>query len=185
MTVAEFWDYCQRPENADRRLDLARGRVVEWPLPYARHGRVAANVGSVLHGYADRSGAGYVTVGGVGIVLEHDPGTVRGPDVAFFPTTADPTAPRWTDDRPLLAVEVRSGNDAAAEVAEMVADLIRCGVPDVWLVESEARMLTAYRRGAEPERFGADDVVTPAGLPGLSVRVGDLYPMPAERAARR
>jgi Uma2 family endonuclease len=185
VTAHEFCDYCQRAENSTRRLDLTRGRVVEWPLPYVRHGLLASNVGSALRGYADRSNLGYVASGGVGIVLEDDPGTVRGPDVAFFPMTADPTARRWTDDRPVLAVEVRSGNDPPAEIDAMVDDLLRCGVPDVWLVESETRLLTAYRRQTGPRQFGVDDVVTATELPGLSVRVGDLYLMPAGRAALR
>src|SRR5262249_15606205 len=84
MSADEFWDFVHRPENADRDFELVRGEVVEMTKPGKRHGFVCANVVSILWSFARQRKKGYVCSNDTGVLVEHDPDTVRGPDVLFF-----------------------------------------------------------------------------------------------------
>src|SRR5262245_1735257 len=105
MTVDEYWDFVSRPENADRMFELRRGEVVELSRPKTPHGIVCVRIGTRLQNYADQVGRGYVTSNDAGVVLAESPGTVVGPDVAYFTdaNTFDEIAPKWAETPPILA----------------------------------------------------------------------------------
>src|SRR5262245_63834173 len=84
MTAEEFFDWVQRPENRDRHFELERGSVVELSRPGERHGFVCLNVGAVLRNYTFQRRKGYALGNDTGVILEHDPDTVRGPDVVLY-----------------------------------------------------------------------------------------------------
>src|SRR4051794_15855278 len=89
MTAEEFFDWVHRPENAGRRYELERGRVVETsrPAPHVseeERGFVAANVGRILGNYSHARKSGYVCGNGTGVVWERSPDEVRGPAVIYY-----------------------------------------------------------------------------------------------------
>jgi Uma2 family endonuclease len=84
MTAEEFLEWTQRPENENRWFELVRGEVIELPVPAKIHGRVCINVGFILETYVRQRGFGYITGNDSGVILERDPDTVRGPDVALY-----------------------------------------------------------------------------------------------------
>ncbi len=84
LTAEEFFAWCNRPENRDRHFELERGRVVEVSRPGELHGVVCANVIWALNSYVRRRRKGYVCANDTGIIWEHDPDIVRGPDVVFY-----------------------------------------------------------------------------------------------------
>ncbi len=84
MTVDEFWEFSNRPENVERRLELIRGEVVDWPIPYLKHGVVCTQIGVFLEGYSRRMKNGYVVGINAGIILAHEPQSVVGPDISYF-----------------------------------------------------------------------------------------------------
>ena len=84
MTAEEFWDWVHRPENADRDFELVRGAVVEMTKPGKRHGFVCANVVAILYAFARQRKKGYVCSNDMGVLVEREPDSVRGPDVLFF-----------------------------------------------------------------------------------------------------
>ncbi|MGL6094667.1 MAG: Uma2 family endonuclease, partial [Fimbriiglobus sp.] len=131
LTVDEYWDFCQRPENADRRTELIRGEVFEMPRPTKPHGVVATNVAFALKLYV-RQGRqrGYVAANDSGVILEEKPGTVVGPDVAYYTDAHrfDDLHPKWGDVPPVLAVEILSPNDKLTRVNKKVRDYLRNGV---------------------------------------------------------
>src|SRR4051812_34131085 len=51
MTAEEFYDFCHRPENRDRRFELERGEVVEMSRPGEQHGYVCGNFTRILGNY--------------------------------------------------------------------------------------------------------------------------------------
>ena len=83
MTADEFFDWSNLPENDNKSLELVRGEVIELPAPTKPHGVVCVNVAFVLSTYARQRRKGYVTSNDAGVILERDPYTVRGPDVAL------------------------------------------------------------------------------------------------------
>jgi len=84
MTAEEFCDWVHEPAQANRWFELVRGEVIELPSPTKPHGVVAITVGRILANYADLAGKGYVTANDSGVILERDPDTVRGPDIAYY-----------------------------------------------------------------------------------------------------
>ena len=60
MTLDEYWDFVNRPENADRRFELRKGEIIEFSRPKKPHGIVASNIATELNLYARRVQKGYV-----------------------------------------------------------------------------------------------------------------------------
>ncbi len=184
MTVQEFWTLCQRPENRSRIIELLRGEVIELPIPYHKHGVVCARMGFLLDEYAHRVGLGYILLGCVGTILPHPPPSVLGPDVAYHThATADGESDTgWVETIPVLVVEVVSANDDPAVTDAKIREYLTNGVEVVWQVDCEERNVTVYRPDKPMEVIKQDgDLTGGDALPGLSIKVADLFRLPGDR----
>ncbi len=186
MTVDEYWEFVNRPDNADRLFELHRGEVVEMSRPKKPHGIVTSNIATELTLYARQVRKGYVLTNDTGVVLEETPGTVVGPDVAYCvdANSYDEVEPKWVETPPILTVEVLSPNDNMTKVSLKIADYITAGVKVVWLADPELKTVTVYRPAqmyvvlkAEDELTGGDE------LPGFSCKVADFFRLPGDRPA--
>jgi Uma2 family endonuclease len=185
MTADEFYDWVLRPENQDRHFELVRGDVVEVPLPGERQALICANVTALLNSYARQRRRGRVLSNDPGILLEKDPDTVRGPDVAFFDDVRsyDQLNPKWLEGAPMLAVEVLSPNDRIGKVTRRIAEFLRAGTHLVWLIDPEARDVTAHRPGQNPQVFEAGQELTGEDvLPDFRCPVAEFFFVAGEAA---
>src|SRR5260221_13765017 len=110
ISADEFFDFVHRPENRDRMFELEEGEIVEMPLPGERHGVVCGNIAFVFGLHTRQIKRGRVLGNDSGVVIDRDPDTVRGPDIALFTDIkkyAD-LSPKYTDHMPTVAVEVLS-----------------------------------------------------------------------------
>jgi Uma2 family endonuclease len=181
MTAEEFFDFVHRPENANRWFELVRGEVIELPPPMKVHGVVSANAARILGNFAVNRSKGYVTSNDSGVILERDPDTVRGPDVAFYEDAASLAAlhPKYGEDPPLLAVAVMSPNDKIGRVMSKFRDYMSNGVRLVCLIDPDVRNVSVYRpdRSFTVVELGGE--LTGDGiLPDLRVPVADLFFVP-------
>jgi Uma2 family endonuclease len=180
MTADEFWEFVNRPENEPRQFDLIRGEVVEMSRPTKLHGIVQLAIGAMLREWAGRVGRGYVAVES-GVVLDQDPDTVVGPDVAYY-TDADrfeDVPPKWGDVPPELAVEILSPNDKMSKVNAKIREYLLSGTKQVWLVDYEERKVWVYRPNQVHDAVAGDDVLNGGDdFPGLSIRLADLFRFP-------
>jgi Uma2 family endonuclease len=183
MTAEEFCDWVHQPENDNKWFELVRGEVIELPPPNKPHGVVCGNVSWVLGSYVRQRRKGYVASNDSGVILERDPDTVRGPDVALY-EDAEKFAdlhPKYGEVPPRLAVEILSPNDRAGQVVRKINDYLRNGVDLVWLVNPEDRTVTVYRPDKAPyvvwegQELTGDDV-----LPGLRCRLAEVFFMPGD-----
>ena len=183
MTVDEFWDFCQLPENQGQSYELVRGKVIPMCRPTTRHGFVCAVIGTELNLYGRARKLGFATTNDSGVVLFDDPGTVVGPDVAFhtnIPRYAD-MPERWSDTLPVLAVEVLSPTDRWSRVQTKIQDYLEAGVPLVWLADPDEKSITVYRLKKRVEVFRCDQEITGGEeLPGFTCKVADLFFVPGE-----
>lgn len=186
FSIDEFWDFVNRPENVERFFELRHGEVIELSRPTSPHGIVSSAVATELTQYARRVRRGFVTSNDSGVVLSEKPGTVVGPDVAYFTDTNkfDNVTPKWAETPPVLAVEVLSPNDKMSEVNEKIAEYLLSGVKVVWLADYEQKKVTVYRpdRGltvlkGETELTGGEE------LPGFTCIVADLFRLPGDYSA--
>ncbi len=186
MSADEFCDWVMRPENQARHYELERGKVVEVSRPGERHGLVCGNVVTMLNLYVRKRRRGYVLSNDPGVILERDPDTVRGPDVAYFEKGKgyDQMNPKFIEDAPTLVVEVWSPTDRVGKVTRRIREFLKAGVRLVWLIDPEARDVTVYRPGQ-------DDYVVEAGqeltgddvLPAFSCPVAEFFFSPEEPTA--
>src|SRR5437588_12928955 len=84
MTAEEFFDWANRPENRDRVCELDQGEIVEMSRPSELHCSTVGNIAWVMGNYVRQLKRGRVCPNDMGLVLERDPDTVRGADVAVY-----------------------------------------------------------------------------------------------------
>ena len=185
MTAEEFYEWAGLPEQANKWFELVRGEVIELPGPTKAHGVVCSNVTFLLMVSVRQRSHGYITSNDSGVILEHDPDTVRGPDVAYYEdaTTFAELHPKYGEVPPRLAVEVLSPNDRASKVLRKINDYLRCGVGLVWVIDPEFRTVTVHRPGQpQAEVSGAQELTGEDVLPGFRCRVADFFLLPGEPA---
>jgi Uma2 family endonuclease len=80
MSIEEFEAVCERLGPCE----LVRGEVVLLSPGGFQHSRVAYKIGYLLGRWAEESQRGRLLTAEAGIIVETDPDTVRGADVAYF-----------------------------------------------------------------------------------------------------
>lgn len=184
MTAEIFAAWVERPENADRHFELEKGEVIELPPPKRLHGFISNNMAWRLTNYAEKRGVGIVCSNDAGVIVERDPDTVRGPDVAYFDDVqqAEEILAEYAEVPPVIAVEVLSPDDRVNQVALKVDEYLAFGVKQVWVVDPEAKEIAIHRAGVsmrllthDEELSGGDD------LPGFSCRVSDFFRLPGQK----
>jgi Uma2 family endonuclease len=175
ITIEEF---TKMPDPADgSQLELVRGEIVVMPLPKGKHGIYCSRIARLLGNVVEPAKLGWVTTNDTGVILERDPDTMRGPDVAFWSITRQPAMPDdYFEIPPDIAVEVLSPDDRRSKVREKIKDYISNRVRLVWLLDPETRTVTVYHgslRGTELDE--ADTLTGGDVLPGFSCQVADLF----------
>src|SRR5947209_8122432 len=83
ISAEGFCDWVHRLETVDRWLYLMRGVVIELPRLQNPNGAICMIIVHFLTAYVRQRRRGYITCNDSGVILERDPDTVRGPDVAL------------------------------------------------------------------------------------------------------
>jgi Uma2 family endonuclease len=175
MTAEEFGKFVARPENDGRFFELVRGKVIELPPPKRLHGSTCGNIAGLLYNFKRQVKWGDVTSNDSGIILERDPDTVRGPDIAYY--ELESAEDGYSIVAPLLAVEVLSPDDKASVLARKVADFLNNGVALVWVVDPATRSVVVYRQDSNPlVLFEGDEITGEEILPGFRCAVADFFP---------
>lgn len=187
MTAEQFFEWANRPENDGTRYELENGEVVEMPSPGEIHGYICWLVTKLLTEYIVRRGSGYLLTNDAGLVVRKSPDTVRGPDVMLFlenRSISDLNAGP-SDRVPALVVEVRSPSDRDGRILRRVEQYHRRGVPLVWVVDFEERLLTAYKPAEFPKVLDEAESVTGNGvLPDFECKVAELFALPGAAPER-
>ncbi len=173
--TAEEFALMSDPDGS--QMELVRGEVVVMPLPKGRLGIVCGKVGFLLGSHVRPMKLGWLTSNDSGVILERDPDTVRGPDVAFWSITRQPEVPEgYFEIPPDLAVEVLSPDDRRAKVREKIREYLANGVKLVWLVDPESRAVTVYAGSIRGTELDSTDTLDGGDvLPGFACQVADLF----------
>ena len=177
-----YRDLVALPED-QLRHELIDGEHVVTPSPGTVHQRILLNLVRHLLPYLDRSGLGRMLVAPFDVKLSLF--TVVVPDIVYF--TADRFA-RVVNEKhataaPDLVVEILSPGTRRRDKGRKRAVYDREGVQEYWIVDPDARLITALRR----PRAGAGltDVITAAAagggvlesplFPGLQVPLREVF----------
>ena len=164
-----------------RRTELVRGKVIELPRPKPLHGKVCMEIARLLGNHLHDHDVGHGLANDAGFVMERDPDTVRGPDVAFFsydrlPPDADLT--EYPLVAPEVAFEVLSPGDRPGRLEDKVDRMLAAGVHVVVLVDPRTHTATLVTPDARRTLAPTDTLELPEHLPGWQTPVADLFPRP-------
>jgi Uma2 family endonuclease len=172
--------FARIPAPADgSKQELVRGVIVAMaPPPGFRHGLRQGKVYKLIDNYATSTKRGRAVVES-GVRTEHDPDSVRGPDVSYWsverlPLELEPVG--YPDVSPDLCVEVLSPSNTLKKILDKLHEYFASNVRMVWTVDPETRTVTVYRSADEGRvlhenaTLNGDDV-----LPGFTCRVAEFF----------
>ena len=192
MTAEEFFDWANRPENSDRRLELEDGRVIDldagrtadMPSPGELHGAICAVVVYLLQAHCYGRSCGRVVSNDTGLLVRRRPDTIQGADVMLFDAaraigdlnTGYPT------EIPVLVVEVYSPSDRPGRLTRRISRYHAHGIPLVWVVYPEDLQVDVHRPNQAVQSFDLGDTLTDfPELPGFACPVAALFTLPGQQ----
>lgn len=171
--------YLATPDERPRWTELLNGEVFEMTSPSVRHQRIVAYLMFEFTVWLRSGGEG---LSPASIDCRLDDGTVLAPDVLWIgPTSTERIRPSHLVGPPDLAVEVRSPSTWTRDTGPKWKAYEQAGLPELWLVDTEAASVMVYRRTPGSAIFDIDDeVTTPTVLtsplmPGLSINLAELF----------
>ena len=198
MAIAELRTFPTPPKPAPgpwRAADLERfpddgyqyeiwhGELVRMAPAGGRHGECEAKLVTALG--VQMGAIGRVYTGDTGFLLREQPDELVSPDVAFVRHDRLPPPPeriRYLRVVPDLVVEIRSPNDAEAEVRAKLSLYLEVGVPLVWIVDPQKQIVEEVRASAGGPgdsrlmRADAGDVLEGGELlHGFRVSLADIF----------
>jgi Uma2 family endonuclease len=127
ITAEEFARLPDPPDGSGQ--ELVKGEVVTMPPPGGRHGACCSKVDRRLGTFVETNHLGTVCANDTGFIMERDPDTVRGPDIAFRSLDRLPEIPEgYIPIPPDLAIEIVSPNDMFSRIQKRVRDYLKRGV---------------------------------------------------------
>jgi Uma2 family endonuclease len=183
MTAEEFYDFVNEPRNRDKNFELEAGEVVKVSRPGQIHCVVCGTCVAILWMYVHQRKKGYVCSNDMGLVLQRDPDTVRGPDISLYleARKLKDLEKKWPKRLPKLIVEVMSPNDRMGKMLARIAKFLKKGVAMAWLLDPEEENLTIFMPNREPIVLERDEEVADLKLlPDFRCKVADFFAMAGE-----
>jgi Uma2 family endonuclease len=143
--------------------ELIDGRIVPMSPTSREHGRIEANIGAALRGFASTKNLGIVMTGEVGIFTKRSPDRVRAADVVFISHERYQRRDRtrtFLAVAPELVVEILSPENAHIDLHQKVEEYLAIGVRLVLVVDPDAHSITAHRPSGVVDRYVLGQAVT-------------------------
>lgn len=171
MSISEFAQYVELPENAERRLELIDGEVVEMAPGRTWFSGVGKILTYRVYAFCDSHNLPCYVSGGDG---DYDiGGHVICPDFAYKTTPLskdypDPAPPLW-------AVEVISPTDKARDIRRKRQIYQEAGIL-LWEMYDTVQRVDVYAPGQPVREFGIDDTLDGGDvLPDFRLAVNELF----------
>lgn len=146
-TTFSLEEFLKLPEHEEdgTHYELDEGELIRLSPAGKNHSIVNARVAAYLDGLLD-PGRFTVLGGEAGAILSGDPKpTVRGADVAVCVGSADSIRSDSFATEPfLVAVEIVSAHDDAQDLERKVAQYLRAGVREVWVVYTSVETIYVH-----------------------------------------
>ncbi len=164
---------------ANIHAELVKGIVKEYPVPWARHGKICATMTRLIGVHVEAHDLGHVMCNDSWIKTGSNPDTVRGGDVCFFSYERQPKGELPQGLLPVapdLVVEVRSPSDRWNLIFAKVGEYLTAGVRVVVVLDPATTSASVYRVDELQQIFhNGDTLMLPDVLPGFSVVVSRLF----------
>jgi Uma2 family endonuclease len=174
LTIDEFIELEDRPENADKILELIDGEVVE-KMGSFKPSRIASRIAYFVENFLMAHPIGFVTGADGSYRVGSD---MLIPDVGYIARERMPEIPeREVLTAPDLAVEVLSPTDSKRQTRRKAERYLDHGTRLVWLVFPETREVEVYAADADVVTVGIDGALDGGDvLPGFTLPVRSIFP---------
>ncbi|HWL07319.1 MAG TPA: Uma2 family endonuclease [Planctomicrobium sp.] len=162
----------------DVPVELVRGEIIEMTNPGARHGIVCSRIAFQLGKWAESQQSWLICTNDSGVLIQHNPDTVRGPGVLVIHQEKLPggVIPKGhLAVAPEVTIEVVSPSDRWDNILEKVSQFLHVGVGEVWVIDPEHRRLHLFKRDDEPTIFNEDQTFKSTLLTGFEIPVKELF----------
>jgi Uma2 family endonuclease len=164
--------------DVGKQYELVHGDVHLTPPPTTRHQFVLRNLTESLLHYLAKNPRGELAFAPLDVRLGED--TALQPDLIFVSSSrADIIQEDFIAGTPDLVVEILSTSTAAHDRARKLPIYADAGVPEVWLIDSQAKTVEVLRLQGKKyfvEATHAGDQVLASNLfPGWQLPLNDLF----------
>lgn len=165
-TETAAWTVAQRDRlpSDGNKYEVVGGELFVTPSPSVRHQVIADALGEQLRPF--------VLGQRLGIVFTLHTDVIEGeknvlvPDVTVYPFTRDNHPETWVEaPRPILVAEIRSPATWRRDVGRKRELYMALGIPDYWIVDTDARTVTVVRIGRIDEVVSGVLSWLPVGVP--------------------
>jgi Uma2 family endonuclease len=159
--------------------ELVRGEVVHLSPAGFNPSRAVSKLSFLIEQWCAQSKLGRTLSGEAGLIIERDPDTVRGADVAYFSYNRLPRGPApagFLETPPELIAEFVGKGHRWRELVEKAGEYLRMGVDCVWVFDPKERTAHVFKPDSEPTAVPADATLAEASiLPGFSCTVREIF----------
>jgi len=177
LTKLSFEEFRQLPTDG-KRYELIHGEVHLTPAPSTWHQLALENLSHSLGTYIREKGVGRIAYAPLDVRLGRD--TSLQPDLIFVSTSRTGIIQEnLIAGAPDLVVEILSTSTAAHDRAIKLPIYAEAGVPEVWLIDSQAKTvevlkLQGKRYFVEATHAG-DQTLISNSFPGWQLPLNDLF----------
>ena len=175
MTVEQFDEWVNLPQNANRLFEFIGREVIEVPSnPYSSHIGTEISFRIKLYLYERKIDA-HVTGEQGGYMVA---GNRYAPDVAYLSKEKQPELARtgYNPNSPDLAVEVNSPTDTEQNIAIKVGNYLAAGTV-VWIVRPDEKQVEVFAPGQSVQILGEEDTLDGGKvLPNFELAVKKIFP---------
>lgn len=173
MSLEQFEQFVELPENADRLFEYVGGEVIEV-VSNQRSSAIAARLLIAVGSYVLAHDLGFVTGADGGYIVANGRFI---PDVAFVSKTRQPAAVDrgYGPVPPDLAIEVLPPSNEPEDMRIKVVSYLNAGAT-VWVVNPDRQRIEVYIPGQIPYALDTDGVLEGVSvLPGFKLAVKDVF----------
>lgn len=184
ITQTDLFEWDAEAKDRGKRIEIEDGDLIELERTVTHlHQIVIENLYDMIKPLAKKNKWGYVHTAGLGYILigtRDDVIMRRYPDFSFIREGRIADDYDWMGDfegAPDLAVKVVSPGQTIPLLQTRIAEYLKAGTSEMWLLYQKRCELHQYQRDADTlVIYKAEDTVDTAALfPGLVLRVGDVF----------
>lgn len=179
--------YLGEPETM-RRRELVWGIVREPAAPFYSHQRLITDLAVLLQLHTRATDAGSVCVSPIDVVLDVKKKLIVQPDIIFIAKDRLEIIRHQVWGAPDLAVEILSPGSVRYDSQQKLRWYDRYGAREYWLVDQRVSHIVVYELGGGRPRksvFRVPDTLESAVLPGLRLKIHDLFDLQPPARVRR
>jgi Uma2 family endonuclease len=164
--------------GSDRRYELIRGELKVMSPTKPLHGVVCARITIKLGSFVEEHDLGETFGAETGFLVERDPDTVLGTDVAYISheRLAAENFEKFFPFAPDLAVEVLNPSNTAREINDKVAMYFAAGARAAWVFNPKKRTAAVYTSPSDVRILNEQETLEGGEvLPGFTLELSKLF----------